>query len=123
MEQTLQAVTTTALPPLITAIMAALGIWLRERRRDRDEIHRRFRTVGKETAHLDYLKSWLEAVLVPLHRPAARAVGWGYRPNHMTAAPRTPASSWYPRVQAAPAHLAGEEGPGTFFPGAPQGVS
>lgn len=121
-----------SLPPLITAAIAALGLWLSERRKDRDDAQRRLKAIGQETAHLSYLRSWLKtqqlaagahsadverarqevsaelvssrerlsrafmdapepdapsallrawrkAALVPLVRPAARAVAWFYR--------------------------------------------
>ena len=119
------------LPSVLTAAIAALGLWLAERRKDRDAALRRLRAIEEETAHLSYLRGWLEtqqlagpadgvdllaartevcgellasrdrlsqafvkdpeseappalqrawwtAALIPLHRPAARAVRWGY---------------------------------------------
>lgn len=48
------------LPPLITAVVAALGLFFAERRKDRDQIQRRLKAIGEETLHLSYLRSWLE---------------------------------------------------------------
>lgn len=120
-----------ALPPLMTALAAALGLWIAERRKDRDEVQRRLKAIGEETARLGYLRSWLKtqqlagagtgldfdavregvrqellqsrtrleralevrmdpelpspllrawrnAALMPLYRPAARAIRWCY---------------------------------------------
>lgn len=54
------AILAATLPPLITAAIAALGLWLAERRKDRDDAERRLKAIGEETAHLSYLRSWLK---------------------------------------------------------------
>lgn len=119
------------LPPLITATAAALGMWIAERRKDRDEVQRRLKAIGEESARLGYLRAWLQtqqlavggtginidavreevcqdlmtsrvrlgnalqdradpespspllrvwrnAAMIPLYRPAARAIRWCY---------------------------------------------
>lgn len=47
--------------PVVTAGLAAAGLWIRERRKERDLVQRRLRALSEETAHLTYLKAWLEA--------------------------------------------------------------
>ena len=49
------------LPPAITAIITGLGLWFNEWMKERDEAHRRLQAINEETAHLGFLKSWLEA--------------------------------------------------------------
>lgn len=127
----MQTMLEVAVPPLITAGLAAAGFWLSERRKDRNFTHLKRQAVSDENNWVAYLKLWLEAdtllgnstdpdvmrsrdevrrqlaesrtraseiditatredepsallrawkraVLIPLSRPAARAVRWVY---------------------------------------------
>jgi hypothetical protein len=47
--------------PVVTAGLAAAGLWIGERRKERDLVQCRLRALSEETAHLTYLKAWLEA--------------------------------------------------------------
>lgn len=131
MDPSLQKLIEVAASPLITAALAALGLWLSERRKDRNSTHVKRQAVADESSWVAYLKLWLEtetliggdadpdsvklraevrrqlaesrarasvigttvpqedepsalvrawrrAALIPLTRPAARAVRWAY---------------------------------------------
>lgn len=48
------------LPPLIAAVLATLGFWLKERLLDRDQRLQRRRAIEDGLSHLSYVKLWLE---------------------------------------------------------------
>ena len=47
-------------PPVVAGVVAAVGLWLKERMQERDQALCRKRAVEEELAHLGYLKTWLE---------------------------------------------------------------
>ncbi len=47
-------------PPVVAGLVAAVGLWLKERTQERDQALCRKRAVEEELAHLGYLKTWLE---------------------------------------------------------------
>lgn len=64
MDETQRTLVTAVLPPLITAALAALGLWISERRKDRSAAERRRKAIDEENDHITYLKSWLETELL-----------------------------------------------------------
>lgn len=58
---------TVFLPPLITAGLAAFGIWLSERRKDHDASQHMRNAILEEIDHIAYLKLWIEIELLVGH--------------------------------------------------------
>jgi hypothetical protein len=63
-EETGRALISAVLPPLISAILAALSLWFSELRKERNAAQRRRRVIAEETNHVRYLKAWLETELL-----------------------------------------------------------
>lgn len=63
-DETGRALVSAVLPPLITAILAALSLWFSELRKERNAAQRRRRVIAEETNHVRYLKAWLETELL-----------------------------------------------------------
>lgn len=49
-----------SLPALLTAGFTALGFWLSERRKEKDALQQRLKTISEESARVRYLRSWLK---------------------------------------------------------------
>ncbi|MFC0457011.1 hypothetical protein ACFFGR_10705 [Arthrobacter liuii] len=64
MDETGRALVTAVLPPLVTAVLAALSLWSSELRRERNAAQRRRQAIAEETNHVRYLKAWLETELL-----------------------------------------------------------
>lgn len=63
-DETGRALVSAVLPPLITAVLAALSLWFSELRKERNAAQRRRRVMAEETKHVTYLKAWLETELL-----------------------------------------------------------
>lgn len=63
-DETGRALISAVLPPLITAVLAALSLWSSELRKERNAAQRRRRVIAEETNHVTYLKAWLETELL-----------------------------------------------------------
>ncbi|MDQ0770208.1 hypothetical protein QF031_002957 [Pseudarthrobacter defluvii] len=59
-DETGRALVTAVLPPLTTAILAALSLWFSELRKERNAAQRRRQVIAEETGRVRYLKAWLE---------------------------------------------------------------
>lgn len=63
-DETGRALVSAVLPPLITAVLAALSLWSSELRKERNAAQRRRQVIAEETNHVRYLKAWLETELL-----------------------------------------------------------
>jgi hypothetical protein len=63
-DETGRALVSAVLPPLVTAVLAALSLWSSELRKERNAAQRRRQAIAEETNHVRYLKEWLETELL-----------------------------------------------------------
>lgn len=89
-----------SLPALLTAGFTALGFWLSERRKDKDALQQRLKTISEESARVRYLRSWLKTCeMVVTSDPSVRDARIGVGADLVASHTRLEHALQTPRIQ------------------------